>query len=162
MAYDPREAAVILAAENRARDHHEQYDPSHDFWHVDRVRRLSLSIAHHSTSSAPLHRIDLLVVELAALFHDLIDAKYLPKGSEATDAKGTLEPFWRAHGAVVAEDRRRLVEQIVDNVSFSKEVKRIKAGGQTEWHLSCPELHWYVPPGSSQTRLLPSLYWYND
>lgn len=53
-----------------------------------------------------------------------------------------LESLWAEHGAEMSEERRRLVERIVDNVSYSKEVKRIAAGGQTEWHLSCVELHW--------------------
>ncbi|KWU43474.1 hypothetical protein RHOSPDRAFT_13076, partial [Rhodotorula sp. JG-1b] len=118
------------------------YDPSHDFYHVDRVRRLALAIAHS------LHGVDLLVVELAALFHDLIDAKYLPKNAPKPTARETLDPFWSQHDdddnadhQILNEERRRLIERIVDNVSYSKEVKRIAAGQQTEWHLSCLELH---------------------
>ncbi|GAA5864131.1 hypothetical protein JCM3774_006391 [Rhodotorula dairenensis] len=144
--YTDRERALVHAAELRAELHHAQYDPSHDFYHVDRVRRLARAIA--ATEGA----VDVLVVELAALFHDLIDAKYLPASLAATPtARATLDPFWTQHdpphsetteaGPVLDEERRRLVERIVDNVSYSKEVKRIAAGQQTEWHLSCPELH---------------------
>lgn len=141
----------MRAAELRAQQHHAQYDPSHDFHHVDRVRRLALVLAAEGA-------VDVLVVELAALFHDLIDAKYLPASLSATPtARATLASFWAQHDAdgghggdprlpVLDEDRRRLVERIVDNVSYSKEVKRIAAGQQTEWHLSCPELHWYAAP----------------
>lgn len=136
-----QEAALVAAAQVRAQEHHRQYDPSHDFYHVDRVRRLALAIAHS------LDGVDCLVVELAALFHDLIDAKYLPKNAPKPTARQTLDPFWSRHDddrQILDEERRRLVERIVDNVSYSKEVKRIAAGQQTEWHLSCLELHWSV------------------
>lgn len=140
--YTEQEAALVAAAQLRAQEHHQQYDPSHDFYHVDRVRRLALAIAHS------LDGVDLLVVELAALFHDLIDAKYLPKDAPKPSARDTLDPFWSRHDDqdrhIVDEERRRLVERIVDNVSYSKEVKRIAAGQQTEWHFSCLEVHWYV------------------
>lgn len=146
--YTEQEAALVAAAQLRAQAHHKQYDPSHDFYHVDRVRRLALAIAHS------LHGVDLLVVELAALFHDLIDAKYLPKNAPKPTARETLDPFWSQHDdddddddadhQILNEERRRLIERIVDNVSYSKEVKRIAAGQQTEWHLSCLELHWSV------------------
>lgn len=136
-----QEAALVAAAQVRAQEHHRQNDPSHDFYHVDRVRRLALAIAHS------LDGVDCLVVELAALFHDLIDAKYLPKNAPKPTARQTLDPFWSRHDddrQILDEERRRLVERIVDNVSYSKEVKRIAAGQQTEWHLSCLELHWSV------------------
>ena len=143
--YTEQEAALVAAAQLRAQAHHKDYDPSHDFYHVDRVRRLALAIAHS------LHGVDLLVVELAALFHDLIDAKYLPKNAPKPTARETLDPFWSQHDdddnadhQILNEERRRLIERIVDNVSYSKEVKRIAAGQQTEWHLSCLELHWSV------------------
>lgn len=42
----------------------------HDWWHVDRVRRLALDIA------AAEHTADQLVVELAALMHDISDWKF--------------------------------------------------------------------------------------
>ncbi|GAA5977266.1 hypothetical protein JCM10908_004914 [Rhodotorula pacifica] len=146
MGYTDQESALIRAAELRAQAHHAQYDPSHDFYHVDRVRRLALSIAHSHSRDDSLD-VDVLVIELAALFHDLIDAKYLPKeGGPAPTARTTLAPFWQRHdnavdSPVVDEERRRLVERIVENVSYSKEVKRIKAGEETEWHRACRELH---------------------
>lgn len=153
--YTEQEAALVAAAHLRAQEHHTQYDPSHDFFHVDRVRRLALAIAHS------LDGVDLLVVELAALFHDLIDAKYLPKNAPKPTARETLDPFWARHDTdadrqILDGERRRLVERIVDNVSYSKEVKRIAAGQQTEWHLECLELHWSVRYLSAQQ---PASFW---
>ncbi|GAA6002574.1 HD domain-containing protein [Rhodotorula paludigena] len=130
-------SSVVLAAEAVARAHHARYDPSHDFYHITRVRGLALVIAR---SLAPQQQPDPVVVELAALFHDLLDKKYLPE--PIPTAREHLAPFWDKHGGTdVSDEQRRLVERIVENVSYSKEVKRIAAGQQTEWHLTCPELH---------------------
>ena len=53
-----------------------------------------------------------------------------------------MGPFWAERGEGVSEERRRLVEEVVGNVSYSKEVKRVGKGEETEWHRSCQELHW--------------------
>lgn len=81
------------------------------------------------------------MVHLAALAHDLIDAKYLPAGSTTTAAEH-LAPHWKGFETVISAEQRETVERVVDNVSYSKEVKRIKAGEETEWHRTCGELHW--------------------
>ncbi|BGP26097.1 HD domain containing protein [Rhodotorula toruloides] len=133
---DLDEPLLLAAADQLARTHHAQYDPSHDFYHVERVRRLALSIARPLQES-----VDSLVVELASLFHDLLDAKYLPRDARAPTAQEHLAPFWAEYGTGLSEERRRLVERIVENISHSKEVKRIKEGRQTEWHETCRELH---------------------
>lgn len=134
---------LIDAAEQLAREHHAQYDSSHDILHVERVKNLSIQIAKSLTSaSVP---VDFTVVTLAAYFHDLIDSKYLPQGVKMT-AGERLEVFWSSSAkySSISKERRLLVERIVENVSYSKEVKRVAAGEETEWHLTCPELHWYV------------------
>jgi uncharacterized protein len=128
--------SLLAAAEAVARAHHSKYDPSHDFHHITRVRATALSIAR-SLPTSP----DLLVVELAALFHDLIDAKYLPKGVSVT-AEEHLQEFWKGWEEQVTREQQVLVARIVDNVSYSKEIKRAKAGLDTEWHRTCLELHW--------------------
>ncbi|GAA6015433.1 hypothetical protein JCM11491_000430 [Sporobolomyces phaffii] len=130
---------VIAAAEHLARSHHAQYDPSHDFHHVSRVTRLALVVA--ASLSPP---VDQLVVHLAALFHDLLDRKYLPRDEPAPTPPERLAPFWSAFSpADVSPEQRALVEQIIDNVSYSKEVKRLdgELGGITPWHAECRELH---------------------
>ena len=146
-------SALVAHFEETARSHHLNYDSSHDFYHIQRVVAQSLSIcwsinaesgsssADSSSSSSP--KVDELVVHLAALAHDLIDKKYLPAGSSVT-ASEHLAPLWKGHEAVITEDQRRTVEQIVDNVSYSKEVKRIARGEETDWHKDCRELHWLV------------------
>lgn len=94
-------------------------------------------------------RVDPLVVHLAALSHDLLDSKYLPKDDSASSVIPTAAEYLAAQGlydgvsaVVFSEERRHLVGRIVDNVSFSKEKKRIAAGEVTTWHNECLELHW--------------------
>ena len=53
-----------------------QYDPSHDYEHVERVRRIALKLAKMHHEAHPSQPIDAQVVELVALLHDVGDAKY--------------------------------------------------------------------------------------
>ncbi|GAA5889314.1 hypothetical protein JCM8208_007838 [Rhodotorula glutinis] len=134
-------SVAVQRAEQLARTHHARYDPSHDFHHVTRVRGLALAIARSLVAADPSSQVDLLVVELAALAHDFLDQKYT-SGPVSTPREHLDEHLWTGlTDDDVSHDQRRLVERIVDNVSYSKEVKRINNGEQTEWHLSCLELH---------------------
>jgi uncharacterized protein len=49
------------------------YDPSHDFHHVSRVRKTALRIATRVEGEEGVGSIDWIVLELAALFHDLYE-----------------------------------------------------------------------------------------
>jgi len=153
---------LILSAQRLATSHHAPYDPSHDIYHVSRVTSLSLVIAHSlPPTQSPL---DLLVINLAALFHDLLDKKYL---THSQTPKERLEAFWGENREVEFEqERKRLVERIVENVSYSKEVKRRKRieemrdrerteeeKEEQEWWESSRELHWYVSTRLSQLPL---------
>ncbi|GAA5822414.1 hypothetical protein JCM11251_006329 [Rhodosporidiobolus azoricus] len=139
---------LVAAATALARDHHSRYDPSHDFHHVQRVLRLAVSIANSlnsslSSSSSPSPPVDLLVVTLSALTHDLLDAKYLPAGAPS-DARSLLEKkLWLRfpNEEDISEEQKRLVEKVIENVSYSKEKKRRAAGEETEWHRTSRELH---------------------
>jgi len=122
--------ALIADAEALVKQAMAENDPSHDWLHVNRVRALALGIA--GTLS-----VDMQVVELSALFHDLADRKYSAVGSVAS----LIEPFLAAHADQVSEAHRELVVRICDNVSYSKEVKRRAAGLETDWHRDCLELH---------------------
>ena len=83
-----------------------KYDPSHDAYHgtfhlaflslesisllVNRVRRTALALA-----KAQIPQPDLLVVELAALLHDVLDKKYVTQ-QEAADAHAYFRPFFES------------------------------------------------------------------
>jgi len=79
----------------------------HDWWHIDRVRKIALEIAKQETA-------DLFVVELAALLHDIADHKFhggdLTKGGKV--ARRILTEL-KIEAAVIDK-----VCYIVDNVSY--------------------------------------------
>lgn len=156
----PERSMLLNAAIERVKSR--EYDPSHDYAHVLRVTLLSLRLAKSQNSKAGI-QLDLQVVTLAALFHDLLDSKYLPAGQTFPSPRQFLAKFWLendgkligrldASGRVVAaqgtsngsdaisDEQKRLVERIIDNVSYSKEIKEIPS----EWTKECGELHWFV------------------
>lgn len=94
-------------------------DPSHDWSHIVRVRRMANAIAlqtnieHHIR--APINR-DL--VDIAALLHDVGDSKYLPEGSSMEDE---LRRCMNAYG--VAADLQDSVVWIVPRISYGYETQ---------------------------------------
>jgi uncharacterized protein len=62
-------AAVIARTESFVRERLEGEASGHDWWHVYRVWRTSVAIGS-------IEQVDLDVVELAALLHDVADAKF--------------------------------------------------------------------------------------
>ena len=92
----------------------------HDWWHAYRVWKLALKISE--TENA-----DRLTVELAALLHDIADAKF-HNGDETIGAKTAAE-FLRT--LAVAEETIRHIEQIILNISFK--------GGKVKSAINTPE-----------------------
>ncbi|GAA5810713.1 hypothetical protein MFLAVUS_004139 [Mucor flavus] len=109
-------------------------DPSHDMYHVDRVTRLALDIAHDGKKQG--FTIDLELVELAALCHDVGDRKYY-QGKE-TGGQLILQ-FLNQQQYKKAD----VVAKIVDHVGFSKELgwnDDLDDKEQVNWRNSCYEL----------------------
>jgi len=88
------------------------YDPSHDFNHIQRVVRL----AKHIQSTVP--ETSLGIVTLSALLHDVGDKKYLKAGE---DASRLVFEVLRSFGA--SEPLADKVQAICLGVSYSSEVK---------------------------------------
>ncbi|KAG5718983.1 hypothetical protein E4T56_gene20396 [Termitomyces sp. T112] len=145
MLHTRPEQAVIDAAERIMIDTMARYDPSHDAYHgervmVQRVRNTALKIAMNVPTQP-----DLLVIELAALLHDVLDKKYV-SAEQAADPYKFFLPFFESmaylHGIDLVKDGRgRFVAQIIDNVSWSTEKNLKEKGLWTEWHKECVELH---------------------
>ncbi|KAF9243425.1 hypothetical protein BU15DRAFT_43095 [Melanogaster broomeanus] len=136
-----REKAAIYTAENLMIATMARYDPSHDAFHVERVRRTALSLAH----SLPGREPDLLVVELAALLHDVLDKKYVSP-VEAADPYAYFLPFFQSLATdheldLISDGRARLIVRIVENVSWTTEKKLRETGNIDDWHKTCVELH---------------------
>ena len=167
----PAEAAVVRAAEQFMEETMSNFsDPSHDPHHgtvsnahfmrasqqahpklelpthpVRRVRRTALRLAR-ALSSRPDRTgptPDLLTVELSALLHDVLDKKYVPPASYAHDARAFFEPFFRSAAALDlrADGRADAIVRIVENVSWSNELRLRASGGWGAWHETCVELH---------------------
>ncbi|CAO1614599.1 unnamed protein product [Jaminaea pallidilutea] len=122
--------SLILSAEQFVQSHTSILaDPSHDWHHIQRVRRTALWISGAFGEADPAEPIDVTVVELAALFHDLCDKKLQPAGSSSVPTAGSvLQPWFAAQrDGLLHQNQRRMIIDIVDNVSWSKDQKRREA-----------------------------------
>lgn len=98
---------LVASLEAVVRERMARFDCSHDYAHVERVRRLAkeLAAAEHA---------DLLVTDLAALLHDVNDHKYDGGGVD-------LRALLRRGDALTAAQIDAILH-VVDNVSYSKQV----------------------------------------
>ncbi|KAJ4477375.1 hypothetical protein J3R30DRAFT_3291493 [Lentinula aciculospora] len=131
------EKVYIDAAERLMVEIMGRYDPSHDAYHVQRVRKTALAIA----KALPVIP-DLLTVELAALLHDVLDKKYV----QATDPYVFFLPLFQSAAResdidIIKDGRARQIALIVENVSWSTEKKLRVTGKWNAWHNECVELH---------------------
>lgn len=90
---------------------------------------LALKIAKEEGASGKA--VDMELVELAALFHDIGDAKFHKEGQPT--GRDIVVAFLTKHAYNKADE----VAKIVENVSFRKEL----AGTKNPWAESCVELH---------------------
>ena len=79
----------------------------HDWWHIDRVRRTAMRLAKEEGA-------DLLVVELAALLHDIADWKFA--GGNDSAGPQAAEKWLTEHQ--VDEATRQHICQIIAQISF--------------------------------------------
>ena len=109
---------------------------------VQRVRKTALQLARtYPVSQTP----DLLIIEVAALLHDVLDKKYV-SAEQASDPYGYFTPFFTSvaqTGGVdlIADGRARIITRVIENVSWSTEKKLREAGKIESWHRNCVELH---------------------
>ena len=93
----------------------------HDWWHIERVWKNAVTIAEGE-------KVNLQVVELAALLHDIADAKFNNGDEEVGPAKATQ--FLQSIS--VAGEIIEQVENIIRNISFK--------GGNFTQYFNSPEL----------------------
>ncbi|KAF8862155.1 HD domain-containing protein [Acephala macrosclerotiorum] len=100
-----------------------KYDGSHDFNHIRRVVGLSHRIHSEmttTTSNVTAPTIDLDVVTLSALLHDVGDRKYLKEGE---DAKTMVCDVLLNFGT--SQELAETVQTICGGVSYSSEMKEM-------------------------------------
>jgi uncharacterized protein len=112
----------ILMTEEFVRQNLKGYDSGHDWWHIERVRKLALFINEKEALSDPFK------VEITALLHDTADSKFAGKDIE----KGYLliSEFMSSNG--LSEIRDQLLD-VIKNVSFSSKIKTGKNDDPLLW-----------------------------
>jgi len=112
----------VLTAECRkdiedfVRESMKSFDASHDFFHIQRVRNLALRIAREEGFT------DLLIVELAALLHDVNDHKYVQHQKDQQSNTAKMMGILQKH-KITAVDIEEM-QLVIDNMSYTKERKR--------------------------------------
>lgn len=66
MSSNIRKKEVLFQTENYIKQHFEGEGSGHDWWHISRVRNLSLKISEQEGGN-------IFILEMAALLHDLDD-----------------------------------------------------------------------------------------
>ncbi|PHU25231.1 hypothetical protein BC332_03563 [Capsicum chinense] len=108
---------IISKAEELVERRMRGNDASHDAAHAFRVRDLALSLAHQQGLSSSPH--SMLIVELAALLHDIGDYKYVRDPSEAR----IVEEFLQGQG--VQDEMKIKILEIIKGMGFKEEVGEV-------------------------------------
>lgn len=99
---------IVHLTEKMVRERMEGESTGHDWWHVDRVRRLALHIAGAERGA------DKLVVQLAALMHDISDWKF--NGGDESAGPRLAEEWLHSQGADTSTVER--VCMAMESVTF--------------------------------------------
>jgi uncharacterized protein len=86
------------------------FDSSHDWWHIDRVRKMALLINKQEAVA------DAFILEIASLLHDLADSKF-SDGNPEKQYK-VVRNFMDETGMMEIKDQ---VIEVLSNVSFSNQ-----------------------------------------
>lgn len=98
---------IIESVEKEIKLQFEHEGTGHDWYHIDRVRRVALQIQAEEGG-------DKFVIELAALLHDVSDHKF--NGGDFNLGATIAEEVLRKYG--VDAQTKQLVSEIVKNVSY--------------------------------------------
>lgn len=98
---------LILRTEKYVRNYLEKDASGHDWWHIERVRKLALTLAEKENA-------DLFIVEIAALLHDVGDHKF--HDGDHTQAEKLIRDWLTQNGLDIELIDR--IYGIVERVSF--------------------------------------------
>ena len=105
---------IITRTANFVQKTLENAEGGHDWWHIYRVWQTAKTIAQTPDTEGSLSEANLLVVELAALLHDIADSKF-HNGDEEIGPK-TARNFLNSLGIDVEIVNH--VENIIRHISF--------------------------------------------
>ena len=103
---------VIKVLENFVKHRAEDYDSGHDWWHIERVRKLAERINENEKLEDPF------IVDVAALMHDTVDSKFYPENSD--QGYQLVRELLIRTGLGEIEER---IIHMIKNVSFSSRLK---------------------------------------
>lgn len=115
------EKEIISSTENFVKITLQGAEGGHDWWHIERVWKNAMTIAK-------TEKVNLLVVNLAALLHDIADAKFNNGDEETGPAKA--KQFLQS--IAVSKEVIEHVENIIRHISFK--------GGNFTQSFTSPEL----------------------
>lgn len=104
-------ADIIKATEGYIKDVLQDHESSHDWWHIERVWKNAQRIGE-------AERADMLIVELAALLHDVADWKF--HDGDLTAGPRKVREFLSSHN---------IAPKIVDDVASAVETVSFKGVG---------------------------------
>ncbi len=104
--------AIISSIEQIVRQNLEDYDSGHDWWHIERVRKLALYINKREELADPFE------VDITALMHDMADSKFA--GINPRQGYQTIAEIIVKHGLSGIKDK---VLDVIKNISFSSRNK---------------------------------------
>ncbi len=115
---------LIESAKETVRDLMKHNDPSHDWYHVERVWKNAKYIAEQERILNKELDFDMEIVELAALFHDIVDFKYEhDKNRDLKDiALERLSPFFTKNSYPLNKIEK--IIYIILNISWRKELEQ--------------------------------------
>ena len=116
---------LIEAAKKHVQELMKSNDPSHDWYHVERVYKNACYLAEQeSLLNKDLH-LDLNVIELAALFHDIVDFKYDHEKLISLEeiANERLNNFFTNYKEELSEEQIKKIIFIILNISWRKELE---------------------------------------
>jgi uncharacterized protein len=99
----------ISVTEEFVRQNLNGYDSGHDWWHIERVRKLAIYINDVEELTDPF------IVEIAALLHDTADSKFV--GDSIENRYFLISDFIDKAGMSEMKDR---VLNVIKNISFSR------------------------------------------
>ena len=118
--------SAVASAENYAREKLEGRECGHDFFHADRVRRTALRLLEIEGGPDS----NSVVIEIAALLHDVADPKIVP---DVAAAQKDLKDFLR--GTDIPSSDVLHILSILEGMSFSKELAGIHADKTVEFQI---------------------------
>ncbi len=96
---------IIKATERFVKNHLENVESGHDWWHITRVRGMALHIYSREKAGDPF------IIEMAALLHDIDDYKITPGNNN-----DLLDGFLAESGIKGAQQDK--IRYIIDHISF--------------------------------------------